>query len=66
MKTVNVVAALITHDNSIFATQRGYGDCGRTISSGGGAALVGCLRGACEECETPGGNRLPRSCCLIR
>ncbi len=25
-KTVHVVAALITHDNSIFATQRGYGD----------------------------------------
>lgn len=26
MKTVKVVAAVITHDNEIFATQRGYGD----------------------------------------
>ena len=26
MKTVNVVAAIITEENRIFATQRGYGD----------------------------------------
>ena len=26
MKTVKVVAAIITKDNKIFATQRGYGD----------------------------------------
>lgn len=26
MKTIDVVAALIVHDGSIFATQRGYGD----------------------------------------
>ncbi len=26
MKTVKVVAAIITNDNKIFATQRGYGD----------------------------------------
>lgn len=26
MKTVKVVAAIIIHNNSIFATQRGYGD----------------------------------------
>ena len=26
MKTINVVAALIVHDGSIFATQRGYGE----------------------------------------
>ena len=26
MKTVNVVAAIITDGNRIFATQRGYGD----------------------------------------
>ncbi|MCM1266958.1 MAG: 8-oxo-dGTP diphosphatase MutT [Bacteroidales bacterium] len=26
MKTIKVVAAIITHDNKIFATQRGYGE----------------------------------------
>lgn len=26
MKTVNVVAAIITHENKVFATQRGYGE----------------------------------------
>lgn len=26
MKTINVVAAIIKHENKIFATQRGYGD----------------------------------------
>lgn len=26
MKTINVVAALIVHENKVFATQRGYGD----------------------------------------
>ncbi len=26
MKTIKVVAAIIKHDNKIFATQRGYGD----------------------------------------
>lgn len=26
MKTVRVVAAIIIHDNRIFATQRGYGE----------------------------------------
>lgn len=26
MKTINVVAAVIKHDNKIFATQRGYGE----------------------------------------
>lgn len=26
MKTIKVVAAIILHDNQIFATQRGYGD----------------------------------------
>lgn len=26
MKTINVAAAVISHDNKIFATQRGYGD----------------------------------------
>lgn len=26
MKTIEVVAAIIKHDNKIFATQRGYGD----------------------------------------
>lgn len=26
MKTINVVAAIIKHDNKLFATQRGYGE----------------------------------------
>lgn len=26
MKTIKVVAAIITHNNKIFATQRGYGE----------------------------------------
>ena len=26
MKTIKVVAAIIVHDNKIFATQRGYGE----------------------------------------
>lgn len=26
MKTIRVVAAIIVHDNQVFATQRGYGD----------------------------------------
>ncbi len=26
MKTIHVVAAVITHDNAVFATQRGYGE----------------------------------------
>ena len=44
MKTVNVVAAIIIHNNQVFATQRGYGDFK------GGWEFPG---GKIEENETP-------------
>lgn len=44
MKTIKVVAAIIVHDNKIFATQRGYGEFK------GGWEFPG---GKIEEGETP-------------
>ena len=35
MKTIKVVAAIILHDNLIFATQRGYGDFAGEAVCGG-------------------------------
>lgn len=46
MKVVRVVAAIIVHDNKIFATQRGYGEFA------GGWEFPG---GKIEENETPEG-----------
>ena len=47
MKTIEVVAAIITHNNQIFATQRGYGEFKDGWEFPGGKMEIG--RASCRE-----------------